>query len=248
MWDEYEPPTLAEWWQDVVEDLPPARRHSAEHAAATVTGAGCPPSVWMAALRDLQRKLHIPSQQWQKYAATYRQVANLIDGRKLKGSAHFDCAEEAHGWALDTRLILRATDGDDVSAFDKELPPLQDRLELVVALRAYATACTRAAKIRQGQRSAGVPEARSRAVAEILRYTGSQHLTPAIAVLLAVVTDAPVTADSLNMARSRRGERTPKPTIVKKSKHRLKAAMSQHGRSESAKKYRDDNLSIRRKT
>jgi hypothetical protein len=87
-------------------------------------------------------------------------------------------------------------------------------------LREHAKACRRQAKRQGEKRSAGQPEARQRLVDDVQAHTLDMNPTPALAVMLSILGNDTVTADALNMARSRRGRMVKRSIPFKKKRNR----------------------------
>lgn len=164
----------------------------------------CAPRVWQEELRVLEQWLPLPQSQWKKYAARFRQAANALEGRPLKGTVALETADEYYHYVADTRHIVRWSYAGWPNTFAMPLPPEPARAAEVI--RAEAALCDQQAEDLLHDRNAGVVRMRQQCVTRILAHTKRPGLEKHVVVLLTAIGWSDCTAAGLKMARSRRGE------------------------------------------
>lgn len=219
MVDDLNDDTNEAWWLTIIENLGPDERAALDQAELLLAElADCPRHEWLEELRILEQWYPMPQKTWLRYAAQFRQAANALEGRPLKGTARHVRVEDFLGEAADTRHILKLSFTGVVNPFVIPLP--QDLTEAAQVLRQEAAVCKSQAMKIKGDRTTGVVFMRQRFVERVLARAGQVVPYESVRVLLRAIGWDEVTVAGLKMARSRRGH-TARPNSRPRRKGRV---------------------------
>jgi hypothetical protein len=192
-----------EWWLELLKSVPARSRRALSAAEQELTAAGCPPGLWKDLVRTWANTNPIPNTTLLRYAATCQRLADELD-TLVPG-------------IRDTLYLVYAAAGDQLPAVRTKAEDLDTASLLSNRLRALAKEYRRVVRQAKGRKHAGHLDERAALVARVQLHTGQRRVTGPLATILTAASGHRVSADALNMAASRRGQRlrTPKKAMEK---------------------------------